>query len=107
MLRLERPAGRRAPIRVCDGVKNTPARVQILVLIAGRTWRARTLRGGRQRIRYKIDTTDKPELVEAQRIGKKWINGPKFLSQCDEGVMWARGWTGPAADALRSLAAMS
>lgn len=70
--------------------------------LQSRAVRARVLRGGRGRVRFRIE----PE--ELVRFGAK----PKRLAAASvaaefEGEIWARGWEGEAADALRALAALA
>lgn len=76
-------------------MKNIPAGTPVLVVVKGTLYRARTTRGGRQRIRYKFVHT---------RNAVWWA--PRFLELRDEGRVWTWGWEGVAADALRAGTAM-
>lgn len=43
-----------------------------------------------------------------RRFGQAYVLSTGWrLRRGDEGVKWARGWTGPAADALRAAVALS
>lgn len=76
-------------------VKNFPSGQPIVVAVHGRVLQAKTTRGGRRRVRYKIVK------------GPPGFFGPKFLTLREEGIIWARGWEGEAADALRVAVALS
>lgn len=114
-------------------MKNFAAGQPVVVVILDGVVRARTVRGGRWRVRYRVEK-DQPEIAEARRIKntpeqpavfsltsgrhrRRNLNrplplyaqrfGPKFLELDQEGITWARGWDTPAANALRAQRALA
>lgn len=82
-------------------MKNFPAGMKIVVVTnLHEVIESVIARSGRGRIRYKFGY----RFRKTAHVTFGW--GPKRLLRSDEGTLWARGWEGPAADALRAEAAL-
>lgn len=86
-------------------MKRLKAGQPITVVLLSKTYRARTLRGGRGRVRFKL--VDVLVGEPAHNFGVAGNN--PYHATVDagaEGIAWARGWDTHAARALKSATAL-
>lgn len=85
-------------------MKRLKAGQPITVVLLSKTWRARTLRGGKGAVRFKLVDT----LVGEPAHNFGVIPGAYIATAAAgaEGIAWARGWDTPEAKALKSATAL-